>query len=332
VFSLGFRIPRRLLLSYIERANARRYRAATRRPAKQLRVINGSKMILDPSIDDGLCRYLLIAGRREAYATEVMARELTDARVVVDVGANIGYYALLQAKMLAGRGKVIAVEPVPDAVALLKENIALNGYTNVDVFQTAIGDRNGTARMYVGKWLNRSQLEEVGSISNDLISRAIETPMATLDEFLADKPPPDIIRMDVEGYEYNILKGMERTLGKGLPLRIFVEFHFRFMGREKSEHLLRMLKTYGFEIGALTFEVDEKCITRSQLVENIAAYLNSKVTDVPPKGHLAWTIDDILSDAPVWKGEKAWDMCMRVGALEIMFKRPAGRGPLVRST
>lgn len=330
--SLAFRIPRRLILAYIERDNARRYRTATRPGNRPVRVINGSKMILDPGIDDGLCRYLLIAGRREAYATELMARELADARVVLDVGANIGYYALLQAKMLAGRGRVLAVEPVPDAVALLKENIALNGYTNVDVFQTAIGDRNGTARMYVGKWLNRSQLEEVGSIPGDLISREIETPMMTLDEFLADKPHPDIVRMDVEGYEYNILKGMERTLARGLPLRIFVEFHFRFMGREKSEYLLRMLKAHGFEIGALTFEVDEKCITRSQLVENVASYFNRKVTDVPAKGHIAWTIDDILSDAPVWKGERAWDMCMRVGALEVMFRRPAGRGPLTRST
>ena len=175
--------------------------------------------------------------------------------------------------------------------------------------------------MYVGKWLNRSRMTEVG-MGSEVISHEIKTPVSTLDDFLEDKQYPDVIRMDVEGYEYNIIEGMKKTLEQKLPLKLFIKFHFRYLGRQKCIQLLQTLKNAGFEIADATYELDEKCITHSHFLGNIAAYLNSKVTNLPLKGHLQICIDDILSNAIVWDNkEGAMDLCLRLGTLELMFKR-----------
>lgn len=128
--------------------------------------------------------------------------------------------------------------------------------------------------------------------------------------------------MDVEGYEYNIIKGMKRIQGKQLPLRLLMEFHFKLLEKEKCIELLRILKNAGFEISAATYEIDEKCITHNQFLGDMAAYLNSKFDNLPLKGHLKLSIDDILSNTVIWDNkEGALDLCLRLGTLEILFKR-----------
>ena len=317
-----FKVFRELIFGYITFLNKRRVTRITRNAKRVVKEINGSKMFLDATMDDGLCRYLIVADVREAYITETMKHELLECNIVVDIGANVGCYALLEAKMLGDSGKVYAIEPVPETIDLLKENIRLNDYKNIEVHQLAIGDRTGNASMYVGNWLNRSQIKEVGSIDSKRISHEISTRISTLDDFLQDKPYPDIIRMDVEGYEYNIINGMKRTLKKKSPLRLFLEFHFRFLKKEKCMELLRCLKSAGFEISDATYEVDEKCITHGQLLGDVGAYLNSKLNDLPEKGHINISIEDILTNTPIWKNEEgAFDLCMRLGTLEILFKR-----------
>lgn len=318
-----FRIFQKMIFAYIRFLNKRRLKSITKVTKSVVKDINGSKMRLDVSMDDGLCRFLAIAGIREPHITEVMKRDLREGEIFVDIGANIGYYALLEAKMLGNNGKVYAIEPVPDTIGLLRENIALNNYSNIEIYQTAIGDRSGTASMYVGKWLNRSQIKEVGTINSDRITQEITTPLSTLDDFLEGKPYPNALRMDTEGYEYNIIKGMKRMLAKNLPLKLYIEFHFRWLGKEKSIELLRILKEADFEIGAATFETDEKCITYNRFLSGLAGYLNSMVCKIPLEGGIKISIDDIINNTVIWDNkEGAYDLCERLGALEIMFKRP----------
>jgi FkbM family methyltransferase len=315
------KIFRKLIFQYIAFLNQRRLSIVTRNGTRVVKEINGSKMCLDVDMDDGLCRYLMIADIREAYITETMKKELQEGDIVVDIGANVGYYALLEAKIIGEKGRVYAIEPIPETIELLKENVKLNNYSNIEIYQLAIGDKTRIASMYVGKWLNRSRMKEI-DIKSDVISHEISTQVSTLDDFLEKKPYPDIIRMDVEAYEYQIIKGMKRTLERKLPLKLFMEFHFRLLGKEKCTELLRTLKSAGFEIADATCEIDERCITQRQFLGNMASYLNSKVHHLPLKGHLNITIDEILSNAVIRKySERALDLCFRLGTLEILFKR-----------
>lgn len=249
--------------------------------------INGSKMYLN-IYDRGLPRDLIISGVREPLSTERMKDEINEGDVVVDIGANIGYYALLESRLVGEKGLVYAIEPVPGTIEVLKRNIALNGYSNIEVFQLAMGNKTGTAPIYVSDQCNVSSMTQVREAA-----RTIEVEVTTLDEFLRNKRYPDLIRMDVEGYEHEIVKGMERLLGENKPLKLFLEFHFNMMEKQQSIDLLMTLKESGFEIADAIIERDS--MLRHKTPVRLLAGLEKAVYGAPiSHGHLDVTIDEIL--------------------------------------
>ena len=295
---------------------------ATRKGQQIIREINSCKMHLDPIIDDGLCRYLTVAGRREEYITEAVKKVIKPGDIICDLGANIGYYALFESKLAGNDGFVYAIEPVPETMALLKENVKLNNLNNIEYYEQGIGDRDGTATMYVSKWLNRSQMKEVDNPNRKLVDHEIEVKVNTLDTFIKDKKYPSLIRMDVEGFEYEIFKGMDSLFKVNKPLIIVMEFHFRWLGLDKSLKIFNTLKTNGFSINYASYEIDEKCITKNKYLSRFASVLNSHVNELPLSGEINININDIIENLPMKDyPENSLDFCMRVGALEIIFQR-----------
>jgi FkbM family methyltransferase len=128
------------------------------------------------------------------------------------VGANIGYYALMAARRVGPRGRVYAVEPVPHNMELLEASINLNGYTNIETFRLAMGQSDSTAKMYLSDHPNWSSFYPPRKITG-----VIDIPIMSVDSFLKVKRSPDLIRMDVEGYEYEILLGMTGLLKSARP-------------------------------------------------------------------------------------------------------------------
>lgn len=199
--------------------------------------ILGSKMAL--RLDDvGLSRTLIRNGIREHEHTQLIHEEVGPNMVGVDLGANLGYYALMEAKLVGSKGRVLAVEPVPENVEILRSNIALNAYRNLEVFQLAIGDANGDALMNITPQSNfcnllntmddqidseiqRTHVEQVAD--NQIVVK-----IRTLDCFLKEQniSQIDFLRMDIEGYELKATAGMAETFEKAKgTLRMFVEVH-----------------------------------------------------------------------------------------------------------
>lgn len=202
---------------------------------KVIKDVQGSKMSLDLS-DEGLSRDLFQFGIRERASTRMMQKILSEDQVVVDIGANLGYYVLMEAKVGAS---VYAIEPVPDNFEKLNENIELNEYKNVTTYQMAIGDKNATARMAL------SEKSNLHVITTDDDANTISVKVVTLDDFLKDKKIPDIVRMDVEGYEYEIIKGMPKTLnGMKQGSWLFMEVHN--IPNKYKEELFDIIKKAGF--------------------------------------------------------------------------------------
>jgi FkbM family methyltransferase len=117
----------------------------------------------------------------------------------IDVGANVGCYAIWAAELGA---EVIALEPAADTFALLSENIALNDYP-VTAMQAAAGAACGTARFTSGR---------------DTVNRVdpngdAETPTVTIDSVIADRYAAGM-KVDVEGFEIDVLRGCERALAQ----------------------------------------------------------------------------------------------------------------------
>jgi len=272
------------------------------RPA--IKLINGSWMVLNPK-KKGIDRDLLACGIREPFMTQAVANVLKKGDIVVDIGANIGYYALLESSKVGKLGHVYAIEPVPENCDSLLTNIRINQYTNISVHQNAIGLVNSTGVMSVSEMCNMSTL-----VKSDYRSYAktIKVNVISLDNFMAGKPYPDLLRMDIEGYEYYLIKGASRLLSEYRPLRICMELHFDVL-REKTREMVKELKGYGFKVASASFE-PHPAILRTKNMK-ILKYLDTKVGI--PTGNSNISMDDLMNN-PIFQSGQVEDM-------EILFER-----------
>jgi len=108
-----------------------------------------------------------------------------------------------------------------------------------------VGDRNGKSVIYLSEMSNLCSMKTKHG-------RAESVDVVTVDSFLEDKETLDLIRMDVEGYEYNIAKGMTETLKKDANL--LIEFHGHLMQRHESSFLVSLLQSYGFKVAFSAFD------------------------------------------------------------------------------
>ncbi len=206
-------------------------------------VVESGRLVIDPT-DPGISKELFLHGIHEPIATEVLKPLLHDGMFVADIGANIGYYVLLEASRIGVRGKVIALEPVPHNVNLLKKNVALNGLENVTVIEGAIGDHDGIGTMYLSDHSNWHSM--VSSTKTRL--GTIEVEVHRLDSLVAQMRLPrlDLIRMDIQGGEVAAVEGMRETLKECRPT-LAIELHPRWVGGSKIRSLLQAMKDLEYE-------------------------------------------------------------------------------------
>lgn len=267
-----------------------------------LRNIQGSRMFLDIN-DKGLSYDLLRNGIREPYITKVVQQELHTDDVCLDIGANIGYYVLQEARLAR---KVYAIEPVKESVELLSKNVAVNNYKNVEIFQLACGQENFKGFINVSEKRNWSSM--YASNGRDFVRRdSIDIVM--VDEFLKGKEIPTFIRMDVEGYEYEIIKGMKGLLESNKPLKIFIEFHFDILG-EKTVELAKILKGYGFKVSVATVE-PHPLVMNNKYASNLIGLIEKGIGAKTGKNNI--TMEELIND-PIYKNGQ-------VEYLEILFER-----------
>ena len=219
-----------------------------------VRDINGSKMLLDLR-KKGIYEELFNNGKRELFLTSVMLNSnlIKEGDTVLDIGSNIGYYALIESKIVGTSGKVYAVEPVSGNLCRLVENVSLNGYTNIEFFHLAMGDRNGASTIYVSDRPNWSSMLKNKTPGKVISSETVS--ISTVDEFLKDKKTPNLIRMDVEGFEYNIIEGMKNTLSKNI--KILIEFHEFLLTKEQIEKFFETFRQYHFEVYFSILDINE---------------------------------------------------------------------------
>ena len=166
----------------------------------------------------GLAQALLHDGCYEPQTTEVFRTLIKSDMKVVDIGANIGYYTILSAKLVGKSGTVYAFEPEDRNFEDLMENIEFNELKNVIAVQKAISNSDGIATLYTSKYESGEHSLVKGRVKDGLGTVDVET--VRLDDVV--KGDIDFLKMDVEGNEPNVLKGAERTL-KGPNIKLVVE-------------------------------------------------------------------------------------------------------------
>lgn len=189
---------------------------------------------------------------------------------VVDVGANLGYYTLLAAKRVGDNGLIIAFEPNPFMFDLLQENIRINGWKNVQAFQLAVSDSEGKRQFNLPK-LNVAAASFTIWNEND-VAESITVNAVSLDCFL--QVDPDIIKIDVEGAELEVLRGMREILVKG-KVKVMCEVHpaqLSSLGYSVKE-IEEILNQYNYNIYLIS---EERLISTTSITDEYAHYLFTK--------------------------------------------------------
>ncbi len=183
--------------------------------------VQGSKMYVD-SRDTGIAPFLLEWESYEKYETALFKRLVDKGMVVVDIGANIGYYTLLAAHLVGEEGKVFAFEPDPYNYSLLCRNIKVNGYRNVVPVQKAVSSKLGETKLF----LDRSNLGGHSLSETNVDLRGTITVEATsLDDYFKNRDwKIDVIKIDVQGLEMKVLEGMTNVINQNDNLKIIMEF------------------------------------------------------------------------------------------------------------
>jgi FkbM family methyltransferase len=197
---------------------------------------------------------LSLNGVYEPFETEIIHRLVRKGDTVLDIGANIGYYTLILARQIGHSGRVFAFEPDPENFALLKKNVAANGYNNVILVNAALSDHRGTLKLYLCEE-NRGDLR-IYSSGDD--RRAIEVPAITADDYLAEhSAEATLVKMDVQGAEGRVLRGLETNLGRAAHVILeFWPLGLHRAGNDPSE-VLGSLVRKGFEFQLLDEEHKE---------------------------------------------------------------------------
>ena len=237
--------------------NARILWAQTASPGGEVvREVQGFRMKLDLS-DVGISRELYLTGVHEASSTRQFRDELYPGMVLLEVGANIGYYALIAAQHIRPGGRVIALEPSPVSLHSLRENLRLNSVEHmVSIYPFAAGSRNEHLPFYVVSKRNLSGfINREGRGINLLSEIAVE--VVQIDDVL-DKEGAmiDYFRMDIEGFETEVVKGMGATLtAVPGPTGGFIEVHSRILNENGSSarSFMERMARLGYRIKTARF-------------------------------------------------------------------------------
>ncbi len=190
-------------------------------PSKELEVsIPLNSKILVSSKDSGLGLMLRSSGKFEPLQSKRFINSVKQGDVVLDIGANIGYYSILASKLVGKKGKVYAFEPDPQNIKLLYKNIKLNNCRNITVIEAALGSKKGKLDLI-------QDLSNPGEskLSKKNIANSVKVKVLTLDQFVKTEKIKkiDLIKIDVEGAEPDVLKGSIKTLRLNKSLKLFIE-------------------------------------------------------------------------------------------------------------
>ena len=231
----------------------------------------GAKLVVDTR-DRLLAPWLLMDGLWESHVTGWMHDRLGPGSVMVDVGANIGYFTVLAAQLVGPQGRVVAVEASPALSDILRRNVAMNGHrSTVTVWNRAAW--SGADRLQLHQRLHygaNSSLASTGTANlEDLADTevTVEVEAVALDDLLDGLERIDVLKLDVEGAEVHALHGLAGTIAAHPEMTLMVEWapdQIRLMGDDPAD-VVALLTGAGF--GLRLMERDLAPITAPELLE-----------------------------------------------------------------
>ena len=184
----------------------------------------------------------------EAKFAKAVDQAVHPGDVVWDIGANVGLYTRVFLDLTGPEGKVIAFEPAPACFAAMQETF--RDVSNVQLMNIAMGNEAGTVDMKLALKADARTHSLVSTTSDETVAVTI----ARGDDIVTEGqvPVPNVIKIDVEGFEQEVLLGMAELLGNTNVREILLEVHFNLLEIKGTKHassqMVDMLTSKGFEV------------------------------------------------------------------------------------
>jgi len=207
-------------------------------------MIFGNKLFLDKDDDSDLFI------KRELYeknTSDFIINHINKGDNVIDVGANIGYTTLLLGKTVGENGYVYSFEPEQTNFDLLKQNVNVNKYQNVEPIQKIVSNKNGKIKFVIE---DTAVIHHIDGGKGAFTKKhsIVRLDSVTLDDYIDG--PIKFVKIDVEGHEIEVLNGMKSLIDKNKDLQLIVEFSIGNQRRAgyKPHQLLTLLEELGFDL------------------------------------------------------------------------------------
>jgi FkbM family methyltransferase len=180
-----------------------------------------------------------IIGNYEQKKVELFVTQIHEGNVVLNVGANIGYFSLLFSHLVGPTGFVYSFEPLPRNVDYMRTNLILNNIRNVTIVESAVAFKEGNESFAFGDDHSQGHISSQGDLIVNVVS---------LDKMIErfEIPVPQFIKMDIEGGEYEALLGA-RALFNNHNIVLFLATH----GPDVHKKCIDLLKYMGYTIKPL---------------------------------------------------------------------------------
>jgi FkbM family methyltransferase len=188
---------------------------------------------------DGQPGYLL--GTSEPAEQDALTRALTTDGIFYDIGANIGFFSTLGARLVGPGGHVVAFEPFPRCAARARHNASMNGFDHVTVVEAAVGADDGQVFLELGDGTTTNRVSHASGVAVEQV--AIDTWIAR-----TGAPTPSVVMIDVEGAEIEVLRGMLGLLREHQPV-VMCEVHW--LGSAFLDFVEQELRPRGYAVSAL---------------------------------------------------------------------------------
>ncbi|MDX1348779.1 MAG: FkbM family methyltransferase [Putridiphycobacter sp.] len=202
----------------------------------EIETLFGFKIWLDPTFDKNIENVIYNRGVYEQGTVGVLKKFLKTGDTFVDAGANIGFLSLLAAEIVGPTGNVHAFEPYPATVEILEQNKALNNYSQIEIHSFALGNESGQQTIFT-----ENENRGGASIVNHSDGNGLMINVERLDTVEINSKV-NVLKIDVEGYEFEVLKGAEQIIKTDRPYLI-VEYSVDRNNTISSDKLFHWLQT-----------------------------------------------------------------------------------------
>ena len=190
-----------------------------------------------------------LSGVNEIPIQQVVAKHLPPGAVMYDVGANVGFFSVIAARLVGTSGTVYAFEPGSANASYIRRNARLNGFSNIQVVESAVSSASGRRKLWVSACSEGHAL--LGTDKPPDAVALVDVDSIALDDFVFTYGalPPHLVKIDVEGAELDVLAGMSRVLDRIAPVVVYeADDADPQRLREKQEAIDAVLGSHGYAI------------------------------------------------------------------------------------